>query len=373
MPNGHLLSLSLHRCYNIAKKNMPTMKHRNGGSLPTKIAIAISAFLFGCLVATMTVLNLVAVQNSPSPLELFHPSLRRDMMTTESEQHDPSFVSEGINVEPAAIARDPVESTATYSTTNPFVGKRILIAIAAYNFNQIPHLGEVLDSYQDLCVTGASKVDVVIHATVAYPVTMIDLLNSRQLPECKGIFSIQIVLKPSALRLHLVDCHRELFYRKIDDYDLFIYTEDDMRVPPRVVGGYLAETKKVQDLVGLEASSGFNIGITRYEYNFPSNVMMDDKTRQATLNVSRVYWEHGFYPVFGGAVRPLDEKNVPQAQILNKRYIQPQNDHQGMFMATPFLLKAWKDRKNCKFNEARDRPGKRNNPHQPVEGTQRVW
>lgn len=42
---------------------------------------------------------------------------------------------------------------------------RILIAIAAFDFSQLPHFEEVIDSYQDLCVTGASKVDMVVHAT----------------------------------------------------------------------------------------------------------------------------------------------------------------------------------------------------------------
>jgi len=67
---------------------------------------------------------------------------------------------------------------------------RILIAIDAFDFSQLPLLEEVLDAYQDICVTGASKVDVVIHATVAYPVTLIDLLNSRLLPACDNIFSL---------------------------------------------------------------------------------------------------------------------------------------------------------------------------------------
>ena len=332
-----------------------TIRSHNGevnGKKPlsSKIAIAVAAFLFGCIVSTMTILNYVTIANAPRP---------------KSELGMDQFLS--MKNEQQLVAVDPVVPVTTSSTTNPLVGKRILIAIAAYDFNQIPHLGEVLDAYQDLCVTGASKVDVVIHATVAYPVTLIDLLNSRLLPDCRDIFSITITLKPKKLRLHLVDCHRELFYRKIDDYDLFIYTEDDIRVPPRVVGAYLAETKRVEDMVGLERSSDFNVGIVRYEYNFPSNVVMDDKTRHATQNVSRVYWEHGFYPVVGGAVRFLEEP------ALKETYVQMQNDHQGMFLATSYLLKAWKVRENCNFDVASNRPGKKSNPHQPAEGTQRVW
>lgn len=93
---------------------------------------------------------------------------------------------------------------ASLSSTSPLQGIKILVAIAAFDFNQIPHLEDVLDSYHDIAIAGA-KVDVVIHSTVAYPVTYIDLLNSRFTTEN---YSITIVLKSSALRLHLVDCHR---------------------------------------------------------------------------------------------------------------------------------------------------------------------
>ena len=164
---------------------------------------------------------------------------------------------------------------------------RILVAIAAFDFNQIPHMEEVLDSYHDICVAGA-VVDVVIHATVAYPVTFIDMLNSRF--TCEN-FSLDIVLKPSSLRLHLVDCHRELFYSKIDEYDLFIYTEEDIQVTPRTVSTYLQETDRIRKIMDNDNTSSysfsdFNVGIVRYEYNFPSNVVIDDKTRHAIQNVS---------------------------------------------------------------------------------------
>jgi len=335
-------------------------KSKSKSSLSSKFAIAIPAFLFGCILSTMMVLNYVTISNIPNVVETEFESAH--------VRKEPLFVvASPVTADPIVhpIATDPN----TYTNTNPLVGKRILIAIAAFDFNQIPHLGEVLDAYQDLCVTGATKVDVVIHATVAYPVTLIDMMNNRLLPCCKDVFSITIVLKPKSLKLHLVDCHRELFYRKIDDYDLFVYTEDDIRVPPKVVGAYLEQTKKVRDLVGVERSSDFNVGIIRYEYNFPVNSIMDDKTRHATQNVTRVYWEHGFQPVVGesGAVRFL------KAPELKDSYFQMNNAHQGMFLATRYLLQQWKVRENCHFDVARNRPGKKKDPHQPSEGTQRVW
>lgn len=352
----------------IAARSQHNGKHTGRKSLSTTIAVAVSAFLFGCIVSSMVLVNYMTVSNTP---RIDNRELRIDQsfLRNETQRRELPVVV----VDPVAVAveKPPPQGSPPPppqpNPKNPLVGKRILIAIAAFDFNQIPHLGEVLDGYQDLCLTGATRVDVVVHATVAYPVTLIDLLNSRLLPECRETFSISIVLKPHSLRLHLVDCHRDLFYGHIDDYDLFIYTEDDIRVPPRVVGAFLAETKKVEDLVGPKESMGFNVGIVRYEYNFPSNVVMDDKTRHATQNVSRVYWEHGF-PGEGLAMARFSNHDA-----LKDSYIEMKNPHQGMFLATSEQLKAWMTRKNCRFHEVRNRPARRDDPKQPAEGTQRVW
>jgi hypothetical protein len=37
--------------------------------------------------------------------------------------------------------------------------------------------------------------------------------------------TITIAVQSPAVRLNLVDRHRDLFYDKIDEYDLFIYSE----------------------------------------------------------------------------------------------------------------------------------------------------
>lgn len=247
-------------------------------------------------------------------------------------------------------------------------GVRILVAIAAFDFNQIPHLEEVLDSYHDVCVAGA-KIDLVIHATQAYPTTYIDLLNSRF--TCEN-FALSIVLKPSSLRLHLVDCHRELFYDKINEYDLFIYTEEDIRVTPNTVATYWQESQRIKEITDNDTSSkhlfsDFNVGLVRYEYNYPSNVVIDDKTRHAIQNVTRVYWEHSSNKP---PLVPNTVNVITQGEEMAERYVTMNNHHQGMFLATRDLLLAWKDRKKCNFNEVKNRPGSNS---QPSEGTQRVW
>jgi len=71
-------------------------------------------------------------------------------------------------------------------------------------------------------------------------------------------------------------------------------------------------------------------------------------------------------------VIPMAADAVEQEPLSN-RYVHMKNHHQGMFIATKDLLKAWKRRRNCNFDQVRQRPGMKNRPSQPTEGTQRVW
>jgi hypothetical protein len=238
------------------------------------------AFLFGCLATASIILNLQAGNilddsqhnHLPGPL---CPSVTRDLSPLSSNR---KVVGDKKNTTTTAIqpTQSDTDPPAPLQVQTMLRNTRILIAIAAFDFSQIPHLEEVIDSYHDVCIAGAQKVDVVVHTTVAYPVTLIDLWNTRF--NCET-FSLQIVLKPKSLRLHLVDCHRKLFYDRLEDYDLFIYTEDDIRVSPTNVATYLYETARLKHYLDNTPAqtkgkkqhkpSDFNIGIVRYEYNFP--------------------------------------------------------------------------------------------------------
>jgi hypothetical protein len=249
---------------------------------------------------------------------------------------------------------------------------KILVAIASYDFSQLPHLEQVLEGYHDMCIAGAT-VKVVIHTTVPWPVSLVDLLETRFV--CHD-FTVDLVLKLPRIKLHLVDCHRQLFYEHLTDYDVFVYSEDDQRVTPRTVATYLQQTHYIQQHLLLQHDqqhsqykpSDFNVGVVRYEYNFPAKMVMEDRTRQVTQNVTRVYWEHSSFPppLIPNAVEP-----VPQPPF-HDTHLHMKNHHQGMFLATPALLRDWQQRP-CHFHIASKRPGRKNQPSQPLYGTQRVW
>lgn len=318
------------------------------------------AFTLGCVVTAMMMLNaqIGTIPDQQAALIPDTPGLR-------SSAESPAIQT------PASSTKEALESQQDGKTQFRSIldGKRILVAIAAFDFNQLPHLEEVLDGMHDLCVAGA-YVEVYIHATIPYPVTLIDLLNTRHQctnPAPWSGFRINIVLLSPGVRLHLVDHHRPLFYERVEEFDIFIYTEDDIRIAPHTVSAYLYETERVKQIVGEEHASEYNVGVARYEYNYPPDIIIDDKTRSATANVTRVYWEHSWHPVIPKAVDA-----VPQPALSDK-YVHMKNHHQGMYIATRELLEAWKEKPGCEFDRVRDRPGQRDKPSQPTEGTQRVW
>lgn len=379
-------------------------KNRNGtggtgGSLPIPFIIFfIGGFLLGCIFSGAMVLYMfvpssstttsttTATLSSISPLSLDsrHPppvAATQQFRRQGNEQLEDPFPMDRSSHNRSLIGSSTIaEGRVARSGSSILQGLRVLVVLVAYDFSQLPHLEEVLDSYYDLAVAGAT-VHLIIHATIAYPVTLIDMWNDRfqLVPDPNDrdhvnqnvvSFQITIALKPKSLRLHLVDCHRQVFYDHLHDYDLFIYSEDDIRVTPTTVASYWRETQYIESLLSSSTTtkfrpSDFNVGVVRYEYNYPANVVIDDATRHATQNVTRVYWEHSSFErphIVPNAVSTIRQKP------LAKEYVTMKNHHQGMYLATASLLQAWKER--CRFDIASNRPGRGS---QPSEGTQRVW
>lgn len=346
----------------------------------------------GCLVCGIFLqsnLNRTSIRDIEGDFQsdfISHSLRKEDTSTLRSEPLNPA--SHDIPVVITTSTNSNEKSTTAASSSNKrdtfpstsnalLVNQRILIALASFDFSQFPLLEEVLDGYHGLSIAGA-HVDLVIHTTVPYTVALLDLLNTR-FGNCDGGFCITIVVVSPAIRLNLVDLHRKLFYDKIQEYDLFLYSEDDILVTPTTVAAYLTETKRLEQLTSKSPASDYNVGIVRYEYNYPPDVIIDDKSRHATQNVTRVYWEHLWRPLIPKSMSNVQtigkarDAQPPAPKEIQERYVQMDNHHMGMFMATRDLLLAWKKREGCDFDVARRRPGLKNNPGQPTEGTQRVW
>ena len=213
-----MVALSSSNAFNSAKsiqslsKRKALLKPSQSTYTIRQLLLLLIVFLTGCFFSSTLLL-------------IAHPSLTHTENVIHQQQDFNEFtnVNQRIKTSTRTQQHDVLTSSNNLSSSaNVLNGKRILIAIASFDFSQFPLLEEVLDSYQSLCFAGASRVDIYIHTTVPYTVALIDLLNTRL--KCDSL-QIYIVVKSPALRLNLVDCHRTLFYEKIDEYDLFVYSE----------------------------------------------------------------------------------------------------------------------------------------------------
>ena len=347
---------SLHNCTTLVDlgirvwSNLAAMGAGRGGKKPPisascvrQVILVVTAFLLGCAAMASFIIaraheegislgggDGIGIVNNNNGVPPGGGAVT-DTAKQERVSNDPPPMPRPV---PELAQRQAALHSIPTSASHPSIldGVRILVAIASFDFQQFIHLEEVLDGYMDMCAAGA-RVDVVVHETQPWSVATIDLMNTRLTchnPSPNAGFTLTVSLRSPSMRLNLVDCHRKLFYDRLEDYDVFIFSEDDLRVTPKTVAAYLHETAKVQQLVGgdFQRASEFNVGIVRYEYNFPPNIVIDDKTRHASLNTTRVYWEHSWRPPI-----PKSVDFVPQKEL----------------------------------------SGMKNKPSQPVEGTQRVW
>ena len=146
----------------------------------------------------------------------------------------------------------PVErslSKTTYENMG-IEGKRILIAVASYGTDQFLYFQDLLGSIRDLCEYG-TQISVVTYSTLPFTPQTINLLNSRT--RCRhpnGNIDAKVIIQGAHLKEHFVDAHRKYFYDHLDEYDLFMYTEDDQNIRPMHFISYLDETQKLKNIVG---------------------------------------------------------------------------------------------------------------------------
>ena len=114
------------------------VSNRGKTNITTKLPLLVVTFIAGCIMTMTIVLNVLTVSYTESPWTT---------MTTRRNE-----LPSGLNVQSGQQVFDVQSSSASFSshTHGPLNGIRILIVIAAYDFSQLPHLEEILDTYQDL-------------------------------------------------------------------------------------------------------------------------------------------------------------------------------------------------------------------------------
>jgi len=257
---------------------------------------------------------------------------------------------------PSNVDDQTNESRASFVPT--LRGKKIFFGITTVGLGSFWYLENMIDSVRDLCEAGAT---VSFHITSSncnpylieceiknqngnetlednFSVETISHLNERlRCRNPEGSIDLTIHLVSPDWGKQICDHHRLLFYEHIDEFDVFVHTEDDHLIRPTHVIAFMHEMEKVRKLVGDERLSDYSIGFVRYE------------NQVGRFDNRRAVWEFEWDS-------EVDMVNHPG--IEGRYFTTPPWHHQGMFMATKQQLIAWKTRgPDCHFHKIERRSG----------------
>jgi len=243
--------------------------------------------------------------------------------------------------------------------------KKILLEVTTIGLFQYSLTEDLLDSVRDLCEAGAT---VSLHIVTTncdpnpkpgdpecplyershdstteennYSVERLDQLNERlRCRDTDGSLNVSVHLVSPDWGKQTIDHHRRIFYDHIDEgFDVFIHTEEDTLIRPTNILAFLDEMEALRELVGTDRITDYSIGFMRYE----NEVSRDDRRR--------IIWEFDWENKI--------EVVTNHSGIEGRYFLTPGPfHHQGMFMATPEQLLAWKNRPpKCNFDKPTREP-----------------
>jgi len=128
---------------------------------------------------------------------------------------------------------------------------RLLVAIASYGEKNLPFLKQTISNYQQLTI--ADKVNVIVVTEAP-----------KDLPEIKQVVGLPDPKNPWTLPF----AHKRIFAEEVENYDLFIYTEDDIEFTDDNLRAFLDIT--------LALDEGEIAGFLRYELDAERNLFYPD-------------------------------------------------------------------------------------------------
>ena len=197
-----------------------------------------------------------------------------------------------------------------FTERNPI---RVLFAITAFNRKQHVHLKQMILSIVSMCDAGWG-ITILLYTADSNLFSEAETLEMKQLSYCTRIeapMDLRILVRSANLQLKMTMEHRLEFKSMLNDYDLFVYAEDDMQIDVRHLTAYITESGRLDESPDGER---YLIGFLRYEENGIS------------LGHTQVIWENS------------DDAWFP-LEINGKLYMMPQNVHGGVYISTRKELK----------------------------------
>ena len=145
---------------------------------------------------------------------------------------------------------------------------RLLYAIMAYDRKQHIHLLTMLHSAVSMC-EGGLRVTILLYTADSNPYTPKELAELRALCDsCTGRIGGSLTLEnievDAQLKFDATMQHRKEFLRRIEEYDLFVYSEDDVHIELRHIAAYVEAS---EHLASSEDGHKYVLGWQRLERN----------------------------------------------------------------------------------------------------------
>lgn len=155
---------------------------------------------------------------------------------------------------------------------SPFTkNNRVIGLILAFNFYHIDPIVYILHEYKSMCEAGWDTT-IVFFTTVNWSPAMMRYLKQKSY--CfRSNSSVKVLISKynASIGNALGAQHRAYMKNITNDYDVFVYHEDDILFTLSHLNGYLNETKKLHELLPENGLWDHSIGFQRYRRRFRNN------------------------------------------------------------------------------------------------------
>jgi hypothetical protein len=204
--------------------------------------------------------------------------------------------------------------------------------ILAYNYDHIDPMFLIFAEYVNLCESGWNPTIVIFTTTPWTPLIRHFVKFKTFCHRTNSSIPVRYSVHSPTISIGLGAVHRQVLFEEIENYDLFVYHEDDVILKHSHVVTYVGETKRLYELMP-ESIHHFCIGFQRYR-----RIRIEPWAIQASYGVNDIVEQDLLeeLPNF----RPVCIKGQPFLRVEG-------NTHQAIWMLTQDIVKVYHAR--CKF------------------------
>lgn len=207
-------------------------------------------------------------------------------------------------------------------------GKRVLGIIVAFEFTRSDPLMLMLNEYRSMCEGGWDPTVLFLTAVKLSASTKRFFEQKVYCYRTASAVPVRYAVYPRTIGYMLAEQARKEVKKRLDDFDVFIYQEEDMIVTYAHLVAYEAETRQLVQLLGEGALQNYSIGFQRYcrTLKHPS------EPRQRVFSEKELLFKEYLdeFPFF----RPVCLADRPYLQATDCKTSWLANPHQAVWILT---------------------------------------